>query len=436
METPSKAKKMIRSFRTADDMPIEWIAQILSFLSLAERFVCKSVSRKWFFAANQSITDQETVTLAFDPVPGITDRSDLLVLVREGRAAPPQPAGDSLLEFWNQQEQNAHLNHLIKSLSSLKNLEKITTNCSFDCDRLYESSIFQRHIQPYMLQLGSAAGILNPLILYNAKPLTCLILPDMDLPHDSRNSVTTYPRLKTLTCRRLAADVSYSCPRLRKLKIDYAENLDQLDAPALHELSSKGDINPESISNFESLKKLTVGMSGDNFFLSSASPENVMKLVNRISELKVLSLTCSFRMFDQHDHMIRKVVQNNPALTELSLNFMSWSENNPLLGVSEAGMKSIAGLQHLEKIHISCQDGSETIALLLILLRGDSRHTLKQIKVRGWKPEDSGDEQLVLVRAELASMSQETGFLYQIDHVSDQPAFFSDNIITINRHAL
>ena len=49
-----------------DDMPIDWVEQVISFLSLTDVYKCKSVCKAWHVAADRVLSDWETLALAYE----------------------------------------------------------------------------------------------------------------------------------------------------------------------------------------------------------------------------------------------------------------------------------------------------------------------------------------------------------------------------------
>ena len=63
-----------------DDMPIDWIEQVISFLSLTDVYKCKSVCMAWHVAADRVLSDWETLRLTESNEWPVTADRDQIVL--------------------------------------------------------------------------------------------------------------------------------------------------------------------------------------------------------------------------------------------------------------------------------------------------------------------------------------------------------------------
>lgn len=210
-----------RSCRTAGDLPIEWVAQILSFLPLAQQFACKSVCRKWFLAANQSLADQDEVTFLRDRRAEDRNKDRILYLARSGRERNAVGGeANSLIDCWTRQNPQildiySYAHHLLKSMSCFKNLKEITIDTTHR-DRANDPAVTTDETFEWM----TLDTILRSLIVYNSGTLVKLDAEDdmMCLPYDERFP-TTYPRLRELICHSLTEGHLSCFPRLRKLSL-------------------------------------------------------------------------------------------------------------------------------------------------------------------------------------------------------------------------
>lgn len=402
-----------KSFRNADSLPIEWIMQIMSFLNLNQRFVCKSVCKKWKFAAEQSLADQKTVVLAAYDVRRdinghVIDQSAVLYLNRSDHSEAAS-SGSSVMDYWNRLKPDqpiiqTHGLQVVRSLSCLKNLLNITCMMGSH-NRLHH---FRRHqefeeslIRNY--KVLALEKIAKSVILSNSQTLTTLSAQNMDLPQDAQHPVT-YPRLTELTCKFLTKEGAFPCPRLKKLTI-YCKcsGLQDLPADAMEELNLEcsqhyGDNVPlfPILSRLSNLKSLRV----NSYREYVPFEEFFSKLVEYYTKLVVLKLPIG-RSSNEPDSLIRKLLLTNPQLRELSLSVKRLSSEE---------IQTLAKFPNLQEIEAE-YNGQDPITDMLNLLRGLSRRSLQNIHFSKWYSEDIVD-QLPLIESELRLMQQETGFSY------------------------
>jgi hypothetical protein len=110
--------------------------QVLSLLPLPDKFVGRSVCKKWFCAAREVLKDQEDLILSPCKLSRDSKRNplDAMHFLRKPKAAAVTAVRSSLMDFWDQDPLiDVHSREKVKLLSHLKNLKRITY-CNDDYD--------------------------------------------------------------------------------------------------------------------------------------------------------------------------------------------------------------------------------------------------------------------------------------------------------------
>lgn len=428
-----------RSCRTASDLPIEWVAQILSFLSLAQRFICKSVSRKWLLAANQSLSDQDEVTFTLTKFPDNRNKTNVLYLnVHLFTVLPILPLYDLLLLLWTGEHprslaERIRVMHLTKSLSCFKNLKTIRIVTGDESNH-----------KPYLCDLerkycwSTVMEILKPVVLYNSPSLVRFSIENSELFH--KEDQTSFPRLKELTCDHLTEHHVSSFKRLQKITVLSGVCLHNLPANTMQELRIRFHARTSE----------------------SVSSKYILQAISRLTNLRVIRIeapnhsdntgdqitsTCISHAFQNHTKLeevclgihfgdlhiragtfLPQILQNNPNLRKISFSHKN-SDIHDVIHVDDKTIHSFAKKKNLQSITINYND-SDPIKALLTLLRGRLRNSIQELV---FKCTDNGLKFEPHHVPELETMQQETGFEYRL-RVSDRwDVLFIHHVVTITR---
>ena len=165
-----KAKRRYVSNMQMDDMPIDCVEQVISFLPITDVYKCKSVCMAWHVAADRVLSDWETLVMRDrDKRPVITDKNQIFV----NEDGP-----------W------------IERLKQLVRLKKIFFPDGYFCSKL--------------------RGVGNNIVLRNAATLTRLHMSSEPVPLDSVHPVV-FNNLRDLECNSIPAHVVTALPRLPRL---------------------------------------------------------------------------------------------------------------------------------------------------------------------------------------------------------------------------
>ena len=229
MDGDKKTNGGYESIMTMDDMAIEWVEQVLSFLPLADVYKCKSVCKEWHAAANYVISDwekQELVFRNFETGPVRTGKNQIFI----DRAA---------IQLNGEVANEAHAQTWIKRLKQLVRLKEIF---------IPGSCIWSK-----VLAVG------KEVVFRNASTLTLLHMRSERLPFDHKRPVV-FHNLQDLECGRMDVDQAAACPRLVNLWTKTSvEVLRKLSAETLTSLRID-DIVFKTISH-EEIEQLVAALS-------------------------------------------------------------------------------------------------------------------------------------------------------------------------------
>ena len=112
-----------------DGLAFECVEHILSFLPIADVFVCRSVSQKWKGAADSVIRGQKTLTFFVVRNNKRTGKRNSIVLRQSEYLIQPVRPDDetpvSLMGCWRTQPNRRNANEWIKRLEGIGRLEKL-----------------------------------------------------------------------------------------------------------------------------------------------------------------------------------------------------------------------------------------------------------------------------------------------------------------------
>ena len=362
-------KKMegYKSIMTMDDMAIEWVEQVLSFLPLTDVYKCKSVCKEWQAAANYVISEWET----------------LVLVIKDRRAIRPDKN-----EIFLQNEAEKW----IKRLKQLVRLKRIFVTGNY----------FRPELLP----------VVDDVVLRNASTLTILHMISKPLPFDPKQPVV-FLNLRDLDCSFIRdPDLVTACPRLVKLKTSTSPKvLQKLPAETLTSLhitflelenGSHEEIKrlAAALSRLTRLKSLIL-IEGLRYFYggdqwTELHNQALSLLFTNMKELKEVDIT-----FPEHavnvDAVIETLVHNSPSVSSIRM------DNSKMRDASLHSLSRLTGLQHLTLRSLEVLSNITTEGILS-LLRGGSRKCLQYLELSV-----ALSPNLEQIRAEGQLMQQETG---------------------------
>ena len=362
--------------RRMDDMPIDWIEQVISFLPLTDVYKCRSVCKAWNVAADRALSDWETLVMGNEPSLK-TDKNQIFM-------------NDADCETW------------IKRLGQLVRLKRI-----FVTDGYY----FWSKLWP----------VVNDVVLRNAATLTLLHMEWEPLPFDPDRPVV-FHNLRDLECLRLDPDQAAACPRLVKLRTSASlKVLQKLPAEKLTCLRIDELGNNETGSHEKEIKQLIAVFSRFTRLKSLIQiwrhiPDEgselydvaFRKLFTNMKELEEVEITFPEQSIVFMDEAIETLVRNNPSLKLIRMMMARMADK------SLRSLSRLTGLQHLT-IRSSRWQSDITTEGILSLLRGGSRNVLRDLEFNIPNLPD-----LDQIRAEGQLIQQETGRSFSVDG-SDSP---------------
>ena len=354
-----------------DDMPVDWIEQVLSFLPITDVYKCRSVCKAWYVAADRVLSDWETIVIV------IKDPKGLRAIA--GKERPVRADKNRIF---------------LKDAKRIKRLTQLV--------RLKEIFVPDCHFR------SKLHAVVDDIVLRNAATLTLLHMRSEQMPLDPKRPVV-FHNLRDLECSLMNTDHAAACPRLVKLRTSIL-------VKGLHKLPA------------ETLTCLHI----DDLFLDTGSPEEIEQVIAafaRFTRLKSLVFVEVFRCFagqwtELHDQAFSKLFTNMKELEEVEITFPEGSavnvdsaietlvHNNPSVRsitmhnarMTDAGLRSLSrltGLQHLD-IESLKRRSNITTEGILSLLRGGSRNGLRDVKL------SISDIFFSEIRAEVQLMQQET----------------------------
>ena len=172
-----KAMEGYKSKMQMDDMPIDWVEQVITFLPLTEVYKCRSVCMAWHVAADRVLNDWETLVIGKKEFKTRSDRADKNHIVMQK---------DADCETW------------IKRLKQLVRLKRMLVTGDY---------YFWSMLRP----------VVSDVVFRNAATLMLLHVGWARLPFDPKHPVV-FRNLRDLECSLRDPDQAAACPRLEKLR--------------------------------------------------------------------------------------------------------------------------------------------------------------------------------------------------------------------------
>jgi hypothetical protein len=419
--------------RSASDMPVEWLMQCMSFLSLPDKYMCRSVCKKWFVAGREVLKDQEELVLSLEKLPQDCELDPMNAMHFMSKPKRVPAAGPSHTNCQSQSLTDSHVSpeEVIKLLGHLKLLAKIIIADDMTAINDWFVSDSQRMRREKFNPLFFP--IVLSLIPSHSQSLTSLDMGNNCLPSDMNQSVV-FVHLKELKCRLMTEQDISRCPKLRKLTVCYTSALQHLPIEKMHELNlltasvfsahDLPDYDYEDMKNKEmnqlllvvsrltNLKVLRIGLSQNVIDFSDESSSFKKKLLQNMMKLEVLSLTFVRSLNDDNkeydeDELMEQLAHTNPNIREI--------EN---MYLTEKGIQSLSSLKHLERIcNLRVSSSDQIIPAVLTILTGGSGHCLQIIRV--------GIRRLPYrfpechIRTELDRVLQEAGLPFKVTNSDD-----------------
>jgi hypothetical protein len=337
--------------RSASQLPIEWITQILSSLSVAEKIRCRSVCKKWFIGAKHALEDQQELRISLDRrFTTIGSRLMDAVHFRVGM--------------------NSHVD---QTLSHFTRLKKLTVAIQLSPDGYYEA-----HEYRFKLLRESVTMCINSLLSSNCETLSSLDIIDTDCMAEYR---ICFSGLKELKCNILTIDDICMLTKLRKLTVNFSSSLQYLPRETMTELNlTLTDMTNNSAAAEEEVLLLTIITRLANLKVLRISgsirfPEDFkLKLLQNHRKLKVVSLqfdVCSMSGRGDDD-FIWQLVATNPNLREID-------HINP----TEAGVRQLSTLNNLMVVtDLWLAAPAVAVPAAMHLLTGNSGKRIQKVIMR------------------------------------------------------
>ena len=379
-----------------DDMAIEWVEQVISFLPLTDVFKCRSVCKMWQAAANNVISDWEKLVLEVrsmrSPVRG-KERAENTIFLFKSIIRRPGQYDLALCDNPAIQKEALAWIERLKQLARLKEIR-------FQTDYLWE--------------FKALTDVLDDVMIRNARTLCTLRLDFQLLPLNQKPPVV-FGNLRELECtldRKGARLLTALCPRLVKLTTDISvkalgkitETLTSLHITYLHLRSTSHEEIGQLVavvSRFTRLKDLSIYYGFDDHVQwTELHDQAFSKLFTNMKELEVVKIDFPKDVAVNVDAAIETLVRNSPFVRSIT---MHDSE------MSDAGLHSLSLLTGLHQLEITTStiyrlQNNVTTEGILSLLRGGSRNCLRDLKLGVAVSPDS-----VMIRAEADLIQQETG---------------------------
>jgi hypothetical protein len=362
--------------RSASDCPVKWLVQIISFLSLPEKFIIRSVCKRLSVAGKEVLRDQKVIVLSLNKLPENSglDQRNAMHFICKPKAVPGAGRPDHM-DFDKLSDDR------FKLLTYLKNLEKIIIT-----DDLAAAITvpFDDRVRTFQM---SCTPIVDLLIASNAHSLISLSRDGGCLPPSVYDD-PDFVRLKELKCLQMTEQDIRRCPRLRKLDVRSADSLHHLPIDTIQELILGTFITHQTlplrdemdhllqvVSRQTNLKVLQICRSATKFPDKRSSFKK--RLLQNHRQLEVLSL-----LFDRahnargeelhEDEFVEQLVRTNPNLREI---------HN--LYLTEKGIQSLCSLNHLKQVcslRVSSYDQIIPTVMMMIL-SGNSCNCLQSIQI-------------------------------------------------------
>ena len=236
-------------------------------------------------------------------------------------------------------------------------------------------------------------------ILANAKNLTVLQMSGITLQSDP---AVVFPNLIRLDCQELDDAAGCSFPALTHLMVAWSPTAAFLSSLPAEQIQSLGVGRPAreikyvvfAISKMKNLTSLTLTEFG--YFGKDDTFSSIFDNMHHLEHVRLSDHVC------QSDRMIATLANQNPKLSNISFR---------RIGLTDAGLTSLAQLQHLTNVSIS-YDEKVTTSGVLTLLRGSSRNFFRKL---------SFDKEMVTrtsVTREIRLMCKERGTTFRSQQTS------------------
>jgi hypothetical protein len=374
--------------------------QIISCLPLAEKYICKSVCKKWFVSVREVLKDQDEIVLSLVKLPENSgmDRKNAMHFVCKRKAVrAAAAAGDivssSLTDFWSQHSLSPdyNSNNKVKMLSQLNRLEKIVVaeDIWHSVSGFYGQGVEHETVRKEANR-RLFVKIVDSLILSNSQSLVSL---NGKIPHIAGCPVI-FKKLKELACEKITGQDIAVCPKLEKLTVKDTSlsfvTSPNLPVESLTELNADygawasyywnydkdDDGNREWHSAVHKLVNLKVLRISGGILIHDLEAGNKKKILQNHRKLEILSLrfaniAVGVESEESDDEFVQHLVETNPNIREIDY-----------LCLTEPGFRSLSRLQNLRTItdlRVSAPD--QIVPMLTILLSGNSRHSIQMVSI-------------------------------------------------------
>ena len=387
-----------------DDMAIEWVEQVLSFLPITDVYKCRSVCKKWQAAANYVISDCSTLALAYKwgstrDAPHknrILLNTAAVLMDRQARKRP---------WIWHKKKTETDATTWIERLKHIVRLKAFYF--------VEEGFAYSEDLVP----------VVHDVVRVNASSLKLLHMSSIPVPSDPNHTVM-YSNLQDLECSLLLdPDWVAACPRLVKLRTRTtvqalykvpAETLTSLQIDYLEfETGSPEEIEQlvAAFSRFTRLKCLILDEGLSYFYFGDQWTElhdqALSLLFTNMKELEDVYFALPKDRMTNVDALIETLVHNNPSVRSIRMEYAQMTD------ASLHSLSRLTGLQSFGHGHFELQNGITTEGILS-LLRGGSRNVLQELELKVTVLVRPDEDQ---IRAEGNLMQQETGSLFSFEVV-------------------
>ena len=388
-----------------EDLPPECLQNILSFLPIADVFVCRSVCRKWKGAADSVIRGQQALTfIIVDNNKRTGKRNGIVLRQSEHPLRHDDQTPLSLRGCWRTRPNGRNIGVWIKRLQGMVRLEKLVV--------VFEFRSRYKLADPLK-------SLIDAVIMRNASTLTtidCNLLlfdPKQKATHDHDHPVLVFGKLQNLICERLTPAAAAACPRLVRLKISRAvqaevmqslpqETIQYLDADPHTWEPQDVEAFVTAVSRMTQLRELNLGSMGCNPSLINPDPLFI-KIFNNMKRLEKINFWFPIETDGTVDGAIERLVRNNPRLTHVK-----FIDAN-VTAASLVSLSRLTGVEHLSLWHFHTKIPEFTTDDVLMLLRGGSRQVLQYVRVEMRSRPDQER-----IEAEARVMEQEMGSAFSV----------------------
>ena len=389
-----------------EGMAVECVEHILSFLPIADVFVCRSVCGKWKGVADSVIRRQKALKFFVLLNNRRTEKRDGIVL--RPIVLPVQPDDEtplSLIDCWRTQPSGRNAGVWIKRLEGMVRLEKLAV--------VSQRVSFDSQVVAYLKSLVDAVIVRNESTLITID-MKCNSLP---FEHKPELPVLVHGKLQNLSCGKLTFAAAAACPRLVHLRAGYVSAEVMQNLP--HETMQYLHVNPDTqepeevemfataISRMTQLKDLKLNWK--RFDTPVVNPDHLLtKLFSNVMQLEKIDIRFPYGMDGTVDAAIDRLVCNNPRLAQISF------ENANITGASLVSFSRLTGLRRLLLWHNRTNRPEFTTDNILTLLRGGSCGVLQCVKVSIRPRPDQ-----VRIEAEVKIMERVMGCTFSVGIGSD-----------------